>query len=202
MTNRELHSAIITTPPHLITKNIQAAVWYFFDKEKQLRIDPKATAVDLSRAAKQWQSIGEAKTAAGRNPEDRNHLRRLSSFLDAVGPFRKSETLWLETAKLLREAGSANERSAVVGDQQARACGRQIEFCSESFHELVLELTHNQEEMANLTQIRVAAYEFERHADSRPIEWLINACLEDSVLRRQASWGDSLDLWWLSTLDD
>lgn len=167
-----------------------------------MRIDPKATAVDLSRAAKQWQTLGEAKTAAGRNPEDRNHLRRLSSLLDAVGPFRKSETLWTETAKLLREAGSANERSAVVADQQARACGRQIEFCSESFHELVLELTHNPEATANLTQIRVAAYEFERHADSRPIEWVINACIEDPVLRRRANWGDSLDLWWLTASSD
>jgi hypothetical protein len=163
-----------------------------------LRIDPKATAVDLSRAAKQWQALGETKTAAGRNREDRNHSRRLSSLLDAVGPFRKSQTLWIETAKLLREAGSANERSAVVADQQAKACGRQIDFCSESFHELVLELTHNQEAMANLTLVRVAAYEFERHADGRPIEWLIKVFLEDPILCRRADWGDSLDLWWLA----
>jgi len=167
-----------------------------------LRIDPKATAVDLSRAAKQWQSIGEAKTAAGRNPEDRHHLRRLSSLLDAIGPFRKSETLWNETAKLLREAGSANERSAVVADQQVKACGRQIEFCSESFHELVLKLTHNQEAAANLTQTRVIAYEFERHADSRPIDWLIQACIKDPVLSRRANWGDGLDLWWLTASID
>lgn len=167
-----------------------------------MRIDPKATAVDLSRAAKQWQSLGEAKIAAGRNQEDHNHLRRLSSLLDAIGPFRKSETLWIETAKLLREAGSANERSAVVADQQVRACGRQIEFCSESFHELVLQLSHNQEATANLTQIRVAAYEFERHADSRPIEWLIKACLEDPVLRRRSNWGDNLELWWLTVSGD
>lgn len=163
-----------------------------------MRLDPKAAAVDLSRAAKQWQSLGEAKTAAGRNPEDLNHLRRLSSFLDAIGPFGKAQALWIETASLLRELGDTSERSAVVADQQAKACGRQLEFCGESFHELATQLAHHGEQPANLVQSRIAAYEFERNADNRPFEWLIPKFLEDPVLRRRASWGKDIDLWWLT----
>lgn len=162
-----------------------------------MRLDPKAAAVDLSRAAKQWQAIGEAKTAAGRNPEDHNHLKRLSSFLDAIGPFRKAQALWTETASLLRELGSTNERSAVVADQQAQSCGRQSDFCGESFHELATQLAHGGAQPANLTVSRIAAYEFERHADTRPFEWLIPKFLEDPVLCRSESWGSDLDLWWL-----
>lgn len=162
-----------------------------------MRLDPKAAAVDLSRAAKQWQSLGEAKTAAGRNPEDHNHLRRLSSFLDAIGPFRKAQALWTETASLLRELGSTNERSAVVADQQAQSCGRQLDFCGESFHELATHLAHNGGEPANLILNRIAAYEFERNADTRSFEWLIPKFLEDPVLGRRVSWGKDVDLWWL-----
>ncbi len=164
-----------------------------------MRLDPKAAAVDLSRAAKQWQSLSEAKTAAGRNPEDHDHLRRLSSFLDAIAPFRKAQALWTETASLLRELGSSSERSAVVADQQVQACGRQLEFCGESFHELATQIAHQNDGPANLTQVRIAAYEFERHADNRPFEWLIPKFLEDPVLCRRDSWGEGLDLWWLST---
>jgi len=165
--------------------------------EAVLRLDPKAAAVDLSRAAKQWQSIGEAKTAAGRNPEDTNHLRRLSSLLDAIVPFQKAQDLWIETAALLRELGSSNERSAVVADQQAQACGRQLEFCGESFHELATQVAHQNDRPASLVQNRIAAYEFERHADGRPFEWLIPRFLEDPVLRRRESWGNGVDFWWL-----
>ena len=98
-----------------------------------MRIDPKATAVNLSRAAKQWQSVGEMKIAAGRNPADPDGLRRLSSLLDAIGPLAKSQSLWIETAKLLREVGGQDDRSAVTAEKQAGACERQIGFCSESF---------------------------------------------------------------------
>jgi hypothetical protein len=162
-----------------------------------MRLDPKASAVDLSRAAKQWQSLGEAKTAAGRNPEDHNHLRRLSSFLDAIAPFNKAQELWIETASLLRELGDTNERSAVVADQQAESCGRQLGFCSESFHELATQVAHGGVEPAHLVLSRIAAYEFERHADTRPFEWLVGKFLDDPVLGRRASWGKEVDLWWL-----
>ena len=162
-----------------------------------MRLDPKAAAVDFSRAAKQWQALGEAKTAAGRNPEDHNHLRRLSSFLDAIAPFKKAQELWTETASLLRELGSTSERTAVVADQQVQSCGRQLEFCGESFHELATHLAHNGGEPANLILSRIAAYEFERNADTRTFEWLIPKFLEDPVLRRRESWGNDLDLWWM-----
>jgi len=164
-----------------------------------VRLDPKAAAVDLSRAAKQWQSIGEAKIAAGRNPEDHNHLRRLSSLLDAIAPFQKAQALWIETASLLRELGSINERSAVVADQQAQACSRQLDFCGESFHELATQVAHHNDRPPSLSLVRVAAYEFERHADNRPFEWLIPKFLADPVLRRHDIWGKDLDLWWLSS---
>ena len=163
-----------------------------------MRLDPKAAAVDLSRAAKQWQSLGEAKTAAGRNPEDHDLTRRLSSFLDAIDPFKRAQALWTETASQLRELGSTSERSAVVADQQAQACIRQLEFCGESFHELVLRLTQKNDRPPTLVQIRIAAYEFERNADNRPFEWLIPKFLADPVLRQQKSWGQDVDAWWLS----
>ena len=163
-----------------------------------VRIDPKATAVDLSRAAKQWQSLGEAKITAGRNPTDNDGLRRLSSLLDAVAPLRKSQALWTEVAKLMREVGGANERSAAVADQQAGVCDRQIKFCGESFHEFVMERASNKERPPSLAEIRIAAYEFERNADNRPFEWLINQFLEDPALGRRESWGENLDLWWFS----
>lgn len=164
-----------------------------------MRLDPKAAAVDLSRAAKQWQSLGEGKIAAGRNQEDHNAQRRLSSLLDAVGPFRRAQTLWVETAKLLREVGSTNERSATVADQQVKTCERQIEFCAESFHEMVMKLAFQSEQPVAPILSRIAAYEFERNADNRPFEWLIPKFLEDPVLRRRASWGKDIDLWWLTT---
>lgn len=163
-----------------------------------MRIDPKATAVDLSRAAKQWQTLGEAKITAGRNPADRDGLRRLSSLLDAVGPLRKSQALWIEVGKLMREVGGANERSAAVADQQAGVCDRQIKFCGESFHELVMERAADKERPPSLAETRIAAYEFERNADNRPFEWLINKFLEDPALGRRESWGENLDLWWFS----
>ncbi len=163
-----------------------------------MRIDPKATAVDLSRAAKQWQSLGEAKITAGRNQGDGNGLRRLSSLLDAVGPLRKSQTLWIEAAKLMREVGAANERSAAVADQQAGACDRQIGFCGESFHELVMERAFDKERPPNLAETRIAAYEFERNADNRPFEWLIAQFLADPALGRRTTWGEGMDLWWFS----
>ena len=161
-----------------------------------MRIDPKATAVDLSRAAKQWQSLGEAKITAGRNPADSDGLRRLSSLLDAVGPLRKSQELWIEAAKLMREVGGANDRSAAVADQQAEMCERQIGFCGESFHQLGLERAFDKERPPNLVETRIAAYEFERSADNRPVEWLITRFLEDPALGRRESWGENLDLWW------
>ena len=167
-----------------------------------VRIDPKATAVDLSRAAKQWQSLGEAKITAGRNPADSDGLRRLSSLLDAVGPLRKSQELWIEAAKLMREVGGANDRSAAVADQQAKACAGQIGFCGESFHELALERAFDKERPPNLAEIRIAAYEFERSADNRPIEWLVTRFLEDPALGRHESWGENLDLWWISPASD
>jgi hypothetical protein len=161
-----------------------------------VRIDPKATAVDLSRAAKQWQALGEAKIAAARNRNDTDALRRLSSHLDAVEPFKRSQALWLESAKLLREAGVGNERSAVVADQQARACDRHIEFCTESFHELTLERAFDKERPPSLIETRVAAFEFERKADNRSLDWLIEHLREDPALGRRASWGEHLDLRW------
>ena len=167
--------------------------------EAIVRLDPKAAAVDFSRAAKQWQSLGEAKTAAGRNAEDHDEMRRLSSFIDAIGPFRKAQTLWIETAKLLCELGGTAERSAAVADKQAGACERQIEFCGESFHELVMQLAFNKERPATLVHNRIAAYAFERNADNRPFEWLVPRFLDDPVLSRRESWGDNLDLWWLSS---
>lgn len=167
-----------------------------------MRIDPKATAVDLSRAAKQWQSLGEAKITAGRNQGDSNGLRRLSSLLDAVGPLRKSQTLWAETAKLMREVGGANDRSAGVADQQAEACERQIGFCGESFHELALERAFDKERPPGLAETRIAAYEFERSADNRPVEWLITRFFEDPALGRRESWGEDLDLWWFPQASD
>jgi hypothetical protein len=163
-----------------------------------VRIDPKATAVDFSRAAKQWQTLGEAKITAGRNPADSNGLRRLSSLLDAVGPLRKSQALWIEVAKLMREVGGANERSAAVADQQAGVCDRQIRFCGESFHELVMERAADKERPPSLAETRIAAYEFERNADNRPFEWLINQFLADPALGRRESWGENPDLWWFS----
>ncbi len=163
-----------------------------------MRLDPKATAVDLSRAAKQWQTLGEAKVTAGRNSVDREGLRRLSSFLDAVGIFRKSQALWIETAKLLREVGDSTERSAVVADQQAGACDRQIEFCSQSFHELVMERISDKERPATQAETRIAAYEFERSADGRPLEWMIAQLNADPALGRRESWGDHQDLWWFA----
>jgi len=167
-----------------------------------VRIDPKATAVDLSRAAKQWQSLGEAKITAGRNPGDNDGLRRLSSLLDAVGPLSKSQALWIEVANLMREVGGANDRSAAVADQQAKSCGSQIGFCAESFHNLVMERASDKEHPPNLAEIRIAAYEFERSADNRPVEWLINRFLEDPALGRRESWGENLDLWWASPVSD
>lgn len=164
-----------------------------------MRLDPKAAAVDLSRAAKQWQTLGEGKIAAGRNPEDSNAKRRLSSFLDAVAPFRKAQTLWVETAKLMREVGSANERSATVADQQVKTCDRQIEFCAESFNEIVMKLAYQTEQPASPILSRIAAYEFERSADNRPFEWLIAQFRQDQVLNRRQNWGKDIDLWWLST---
>lgn len=164
-----------------------------------MRLDPKAAAVNLSRAAKQWQSLGEAKVAAGRNPELHDLTRRLSSFLDAIEPFKKAQSLWTETASQLRELGSTSERSALVADQQAKACVRQLEFCGESFHELVLRLTQSNDPPSTLVQIRIAAYEFERNADSRPFEWLIPKFTADPVLRRRESWGQDADVWWLAT---
>lgn len=163
-----------------------------------MRLDPKATAVDLSRAAKQWQALGEAKVAAGRNRGDADALRRLSSLLDAVGPFRKSRELWLESAKLLREVGDGNERSAAVAEQQAKACDRQIEFCTDSFHELALERAFDKERPPGLVETRIAAFEFERKADNRSLEWLIGRFLEDPALGRRETWGERLDLWWLA----
>ena len=163
-----------------------------------MRIDPKATAVDLSRAAKQWQALAEAKITAGRNQGDHDGLRRLSSLLDAIGPLRKSQALWLETGKLLREVGGNNERSAVVTDQQAGVCERQIGFCGESFHELVMERAFDKERPPCLLETRIAAYEFERNADHRPFEWLISRFLEDPALGRRESWGEHADLWWFS----
>ena len=163
-----------------------------------MRLDPKATAVDLSRAAKQWQTLGETKIAAGRNAGDRDGLRRLSSLLDAIGPFRKAQELWVETGKLLREVGSSNERSAAVADQQVAACDRQIEFCSQSFYELVLERASDKERPATQAETRIAAYEFERNADKRPIEWMIVQLKADPALGRREAWGDHLDLWWLA----
>ena len=162
-----------------------------------MRVDPKATAVDLSRAAKQWQLLGEEKITAGRNASDHDDLRRLSSFLDAVGPFKKSQALWTETAKVLRELGGANERPAAVADQEAGACGRQIEFCGESFHELAMRRAHDKGRPATHVHTRIAAYEFERNADHRPIEWSMARFREDPVLCRRSSWGENLDLWWL-----
>lgn len=164
-----------------------------------MRLDPKAAAVDLSRAAKQWQSIGEAKIAAGRNPEDRDLVRRLSSLLDAVAPFRQAEALWVETAAQLRELGSTEERSAAVADKQAATCGRQREYCGESFHEFAMQIAHHDHLRSNLILSRIAAYEFERQADSRPVEWLIRKFLDDPVLGRRESWGGGVDLWWLSS---
>ena len=166
--------------------------------EDTVRIDPKATAVDLSRAAKKWQSLGEEKIAAGRNQNDHDAVRRLSSLLDAVDPLRRSQALWSEAAKLLREVGDGNERSAVVADQQAAACGRQIEFCGESFHEIVMQRAFDKERPATQIETRIAAYGFERSADHRSISWLIERFLEDPVLRRRGSWGEHLDLWWLT----
>lgn len=167
-----------------------------------MRIDPKATAVDLSRAAKQWQSLGEAKITAGRNKGDRDGLRRLSSLLDAVAPLKKSQELWIEVAKLMREVGGADDRSATVADQQAKACAGQIGFCGESFHELALERAFDKERPPNLAETRIAAYEFERSADNRPIEWLIPRFVEDPALSRRESWGENLDLWWISPASD
>jgi hypothetical protein len=164
--------------------------------EATMRIDPKATAVDLSRAAKQWQALGEAKITAGRNKGDPDGPRRLSCLLDAVGPLRKSQALWIETGKLLREVGGSNERSAAVADQQAGVCDRQIGFCGESFHELVMERAFDKQRPPTLVETRIAAFEFERNADNRPIEWLIAQFLKDPALGRRASWGDDLDLWW------
>ena len=163
-----------------------------------VRIDPKATAVDLSRAAKQWQSLGETKITAGRDQGDSSGLRRLSSLLDAIGPLRKSQALWVEAAKLMREVGGANDRSAAVADQQAEICGRQIGFCGESFHELALERAFDKEHPPDLAETRIAAYEFERSADNRPIEWLVTRFIEDPALGRRESWGEGMDLWWFS----
>lgn len=163
-----------------------------------MRIDPKATAVDLSRAAKQWQFLGEAKITAGRNQGDSDGLRRLSSLLDAVGPLEKSQQQWIEVAKLMREVGGENDRAAVVADQQARTCERQIGFCGESFHEIALERAFDKERPPNLAETRIAAYEFERSADNRPIEWLITQFIEDPALGRRETWGEHLDLWWLT----
>jgi hypothetical protein len=167
-----------------------------------VRIDPKATAVDLSRAAKQWQSLGEAKITEGRNQGDRDGLHRLSSLLDAIGPLRKSQAHWIEVAGLMREVGGANDRSAAVADQQAKSCASQIGFCGESFHELVMERAFDKEHPPNLAEIRIAAYEFERNADSRPIEWLISQFLQDPALGNRESWGENLDLWWFSQVSD
>lgn len=162
------------------------------------RIDPKATAVDLSRAAKQWQSLGEAKITAGRNQGDSDGLRRLSSLLDAVGPLEKSQQQWIEVAKLVREVGGENDRAAVVADQQARTCELQVGFCGESFHEIALERAFDKERAPNLAETRIAAYEFERSADNRPIEWLITQFHQDPALGRRETWGEHLDLWWLT----
>lgn len=167
-----------------------------------MRIDPKATAVDLSRAAKQWQSLGEAKITAGRNPGDRDGLRRLSSLLDAVGPLSKSQALWIEVANLMREVGGANDRSAAVADQQAKSCGSQTGFCAESFHNLVMERASDKEHPPNLAEIRIAAYEFERNADNRPFDWLIAQFLDDPVLGRRETWGEDIELWWFSRASD
>jgi len=162
-----------------------------------VRIDPKTTAVDLSRAAKMWQSLGDEKVVVGRKSGDHDELRRLSCLLDAVGALVKARELWLETAKALRELGSASERPAAVADQQAGACSRQVEFCGESVHELVMERVSNKERPLTPFFTRIAAYEYERHADHRSINWLIARFLEDPVLRRREAWGEQLDLWWL-----
>lgn len=167
-----------------------------------MRIDPKATAVDLSRAAKQWQSLGEAKITAGRNQGDHDGLRRLSSLLDAIAPLKKSHDQWIEAAKLMREVGGANDRSAAAADQQAKTCAGQIGFCGESFHELALERAFDRERPPSPAEIRIAAYEFERSADNRPIEWLITRFLEDPVLSKRESWGENPDLWWFSRVSD
>jgi len=162
-----------------------------------MRIDPKSTAVDLSRAAKQWQSLGEAKIAAGRNASDPNPARRLSNILDAVAPLEKARQLWTETAKLLREAGSSNERSAMVADREAASCGRQAEYCGEAFHDTVMHCNAGAQQKPSPLLTRIIAYEFERNADSRPLDWLIERFREDPVLGRRECWGADVDLWWL-----
>ena len=160
--------------------------------------DDGSGAVDLSRAAKQWQALGEEKIVAGRNAGNPKELHRLSSLLDAIGPFRKAEELWLGAATSLRAAGDRNEKTAAVADQQAGTCSRQIDFCGETFHENVLQWAFDQHTARNQAYTRIAAYEFERHADNRPFEWLIPKFLDDPVLRRRESWGAELDLWWLA----
>jgi len=85
----------------------------------------------------------------------------------------------------------------LVADKQAKTCGRQIEYCGESFHELATQIAQRDDLRSNLNLVRIAAYEFECNADRRPLEWLIPKFLDDPVLGRRESWGKGVDLWWL-----
>jgi hypothetical protein len=159
--------------------------------------DDGSRAVDLSRAAKQWQAVGEEKVVVGRNSRDPNVMHRLSCVLDAIGPFRKAEELWLLAAESLKAGGERTERSAGVAEQQAAACGRQIEFCGETFHEIVLQWAYDQGMSLSPEQSRIAAYEYERSGKGEPLDALIPRFKSDPILRRVETWGEDEDLWWL-----
>jgi hypothetical protein len=162
-----------------------------------MQVDVEKLAVDLSRAAKKWEVLGEEKIVVGRNADMLDVLRRLSSLLDAVGPYTRAKALWVETAAALREAGGHKERAAVVAEQHASRCGRQVEFCGESFNEIVMKWAFDTEKAWSPVETRIAAFEYERHAKGRPVEELIDQFNEDPVLSRPSSWGEGLDLWWM-----
>jgi len=158
--------------------------------------DDGSGAVDLSRAAKQWQALGEEKIVIGRNANDPKVLHRLSCLLDAIGPFRKAEELWLDAAKSLRAAGDRNARTADVADQQAGTCARQIAFCGETFHEIVLQWAFDQSTALSPAHTRISAYEYERHGRSEPLDALIPRFRADPILRVLETWDEDEDLWW------
>jgi hypothetical protein len=126
-------------------------------------------------------------------------MRRLSSLLDAVGPYRKAEALWSAAAAGLRRVGGQDERSAAVADQHAENCARQVAFCGETFHEIVTQWAYDKDKNWSHVHTRIAAFEYERHANRESLDELILKFIVDPVLRHRSAWGEAEDAWWMDT---